>query len=167
MDKYTNEPDEVMNDLNDLSSGDLIHHLLHNPNARVRLSAAIRLMKDLSTPVAIAYRSSLGDTSDMVVQLACAELGHRGGEGNIEALFPVLNHNSWRVRLEACKALITQGITDHRITETIEALSEDPEAAVYDTECDFFQEVIKEYGHGWPDKFWGKLNTILSGPQPC
>ena len=156
-----------MNETNDQSSGVLIDHLLHNPDARFRLSCAIKLMKDLSAPVTGAYRSSLNDSSDKVVQLACTQLGYRGGVENTEALLRVLNHGSWRVRLEACKALITQGITDHRIGETIEALGKEPEATIYDAECDLFEEVTKKSGEVWPCKRWGRLNTILSGPQSC
>ncbi len=156
-----------MNEPNDQPSDVLIDHLLHNPDARVRLSSAIRLMKDLSASVTGAYRCALDDSSDKVVQLACMQLGHRGGVENAEALIRVLNHNSWRVRLEACKALITQGMTDHRIAETIEALGKEPEATISDAECDDHERMIKESGENWPYKMWGKLNTILSGPQSC
>jgi hypothetical protein len=115
-----------------------------------------------------AYRCALDDSSDKVVQLACMQLGYRGGVENAEALIRVLNHNSWRVRLEACKALITQGMTDHRIAETIEALGKEPEATIYDAECDDHREMmIKASGENWPCKMWGKLNTIISGPQSC
>ena len=156
-----------MTEPNDQLSGLLIDHLLHNPDARVRLRSAIKLIKNLSAPVTGAYRCSLDDPSDKVVQLACWQLGDRGGVDNTEALFRVLNHSSWRVRLEACKALITQGISDHRIAETIEALGKEPEAAIYDAECDDFERVIKEPGESWPRKMWGRLSTILLGPQSC
>ena len=166
-DQFTNAPNRIMNNQNAKPTGVLIEHLLHHPDARVRLSAAIALMSDRSAPVTRAYRCSLDDSSDKVAQLACAQLGDRSGAENVEALFRVLNHRSWRVRLEASKALITQGLTDHRVAETIEALSKAPEAAFYDAECDLFDSVTRESNEKWPGKRWGKLDTILSGPQPC
>lgn|ERR1035441_4099312 len=162
---HTNTLNKAMHEPIEQRPDILIEKLLHNPNPSVRLSCGIKLMKDLSAPVTLAYRCALEDASDKVVQLSCMELGWRGGVENTEALLRVLNHKSWHVRLGACKALITQGVTDHRITNTIEALAQEPEAAIYDAECDDLDRMIEESGMKWPCEMWGKLNTILSGPQ--
>jgi hypothetical protein len=145
----------------------LVEHLVQNADSHIRLSCAIKLMDNPSTPVTLAYRRALEDPFDKVAQVACLEVGHRGGVGSTEALMRTLDRNSWRVRLEACKALITQGTADGRVVATLEAMAQEPEARVYDTECDEFeaigQEVQRETGEALPwGRFWGKLETILN-----
>jgi hypothetical protein len=117
-------------------------------------------------PVTEAYRCALGDSFDKVAQIACVELGSRGGAENADALIRVLDHPSWRVRLEACKALITLGKADQRVVATLEAMSREPEAGTYDAQCDDFeriqQEVAQELGESPPwGRLWGKLHSIL------
>jgi hypothetical protein len=113
-----------------------------------------------------AYRRALGDPFDKVAQVACFALTSRGGVQNAEALIRALGHVSWRVRLEACKALIILGKAGQRVVATLQAMSREPEASVYDTECDEFeridQEISLELGEPlpWP-ACWGKLHTIL------
>jgi len=145
----------------------LAEHLVQNADAHIRLSCAIKLMGNPTTPVTLAYYRALEDPFDKVAQIACLEVGYRGGAGSTEALMRMLDRNSWRVRLEACKALITQGTADGRVAAALEAMAQEPETRVYDTECDEFeaveQEVKKETGEAllW-GRFWGKLETILN-----
>jgi HEAT repeat protein len=147
-------------------AGVLVEHLLRHSDPRIRLSCAIVLMNVAAPAVTEAYRGALGDSSDKVAQIACAELGSRGGAENGDALIRVLGHASWRVRLEACKALITQGKADQRLVATLEAMSQEAEAGIYDSECDDFeriqQEVTQQSGESplW-GRGWGKLHTIL------
>jgi hypothetical protein len=145
----------------------LVEHLVQNADAHVRLSCAIKLMDNPTKPVTLAYRRALEDPFDKVAQIACLEVGHRGGVGSTEALMRTLDRSSWRVRLEACKALITQGTADERVVTTLEAMAQEPEARVYDKECDEFeaieQEVQQESGEASPwGRPWGKLETILN-----
>ncbi len=148
-------------------AGVLIEHLLHHTDPRIRLGCAIVLMNVPTPPVTAAYRLALGDSFDKVAQIACVELGSRGGAENADALIRVLGHPSWRVRLEACKALITQGKAGQRVVATLEAMSREPEARIYDAECDDFdrivQEVAQESGESLPwGRSWGKLHSILN-----
>jgi HEAT repeat protein len=147
-------------------AGVLAEHLLHHSDPRIRLSCAIVLMNVPAPPVTEAYRCALGDSFDKVAQIACLELGSRGGVENADALIRVLDHPSWRVRLEACKALITQGKGGQAVVVTLETMGQQPEASIYDAECDDFerieQEVAQETGESPPwGRCWGKLQTIL------
>jgi hypothetical protein len=147
----------------------LVEQLLHNSDQRVRLSCAIALMFVPGEPVTGAYRRALEDPFDKVVQIACLQVGSTCGP---EALLSTLDHSSWRVRLEACKALITQGNVDQRVLATLEKLRQDPEAQIYDTECDehdmitrgaakelLGEELANELGEV---EVWGKLDTIIA-----
>ncbi len=145
----------------------LAEHLLQNADARIRLSCAIKLMGNPTTPVTLAYRRALEDPFDKVAQIACLEVGYRGGAGSTEALMRTLDRSSWRVRLEACKALITQGTADERVVSALEAMAQEPEARAYDTQCGEFeaieQELQQETGEALPwGRSWGKLETILN-----
>ncbi len=86
----------------------LTRHLLHNADSSVRISCAIVLMSSPAPSVTLAYRNALNDSHEKVAKIACLELADRGGEENTAALFGMLSHSLWRVRLEACKGLITQ-----------------------------------------------------------
>jgi HEAT repeat protein len=147
-------------------AGVLAGHLLHHSDPRIRLSCAIVLMQVPDPAVTEAYRCALGDSFDKVAQIACVESGARGGAENTDALIRVLGHISWRVRLEACKALITQGKAAERVVAALETMSQEPEAGIYDSECDDFeriqQEAAQESGESLPwGRGWGKLQTIL------
>jgi len=143
----------------------VIEHLLHNPNPWVRLSCAIKLMSVETALVTLAYRHALEDSFDKVVQIACSEVGCRGGIANTSALIRVLGHTSWRVRLSACIALILQRAAGQSVVETLEVMSREPEARIYDAECDeldrVFQDVYRKLSETAPCEWWGKLNTIL------
>jgi len=145
----------------------LAEHLVQNTDAHIRLSCAIKLMSNPTMPVTLAYRRALEDSFDKVAQIACLEVGYREGAGSTEALMRMLDRECWRVRLEACKALITQETADGRVVAALEAMAQEPEARVYDTECDEFeaieQEVQQETGEALPcGRSWGKLETILN-----
>ena len=142
----------------------VIKHLRQNSNPWVRLSCAISLMKIRAPAVTKGYRHALDDSSEKVVQVACWQLGCRGGAENTRLLRRTLNHSSWHIRLAACKALIVQGMADRRVVETLEAMSRGPEAGIYDAECDDAQKTIGIIQKS--DKIphfetWGTLSTIL------
>jgi HEAT repeat protein len=141
---------------------ELISHLQHNTSARVRFGCAVTLMRVETPEVRQAYIGALKDTHEKIVQIACMELAHGGGEEAIEALFPVLAHDSWRVRLEACKALITLKAADQRVVSTLESMSREAEAARYDAQIEEFERQERE--RNTPAEFrgvWGKIGTIL------
>src|SRR5215471_17981903 len=64
----------------------LAEHLAQNADAHIRLSCAIKLMDNATAPVTLDYRRALEDPVDKVAQIACLEVGHRGGVGSTEAL---------------------------------------------------------------------------------
>ena len=91
----------------------------------------------------------------------------RGGADGTAALFSALNHPNWEVRLGVCTALITQGTADSRVVATLEAMSQESEAAVYDAENEAATEMARELwdavGQGdLADRCWGKLQTIIA-----
>lgn len=145
----------------------LAEHLVQNEDSHIRLSCAVALMNNPAAPVTRAYRRALGDSFDKVAEIACQELGRRGGSGSTEALMRTLGSRSWCLRLEACKALITQGTADGRVVGALEVMARETEALIYDAECDRFEAMERQleretdeplpWGHSW-----GKLETILS-----
>ncbi|MBW3622632.1 MAG: hypothetical protein KY468_04400 [Armatimonadetes bacterium] len=145
---------------------EMVRHMLHNPTASARLSCAIGLMSVYTLAVREGYIQALDDVEIKVMQIAAGEVGYRGGEGAAEALFRKLHHPSWDARLEICKALITLKAADARVVKELEAMSREPEAAVYDAEDDEYvkmtQEVEKELGPS-PELYerWGKIGEIL------
>ena len=92
----------------------------------MRLSCAIVLMSVHSPAVDRAYVHAMRDSEEKVARLACLEVGDRGGAEGTEALFTLLDHPNWHVRLEICKALITQKNADQRVLSTLEAMSREP-----------------------------------------
>jgi HEAT repeat protein len=138
---------------------------------RVRLSCAIALMPVRQPVVEHAFLRALADPFEKIVQIACVELSDRGGADVVSALLARLNHPSWRVRLEVCKALLKRKVADPRLVSTLEAMSREPEAALYDAESDEFDAAMKEglselmrswVGVGTPPETWGKLEAILA-----
>ena len=118
-----------------------------------------------------AFLRALADPFEKIVQIACLELSDRGGAEVVSALLARLNHPSWRVRLEVCKALIRRKVADPCLVSTLEAMSREPEAALYDAEVDELDGPLKEYmgelmrglgSEGIPPETWGKLDTILA-----
>lgn len=169
--------------------------LQHHADDRVRLSCAIQLMSVQGPAVDQAFLATLKDPFDKVAQIACLELGSRVGsqaaDTNLqsdpqfgstgtEALFSTLGHALWRVRFEACKSLIALKKADARVMAALEALSREPEAAVYDAECDepgLEMAALVEFGkaagillESEKDELaakrqfepWGKMHTIIA-----
>jgi hypothetical protein len=63
--------------------------------------------------------------------------------------------------------IITQKTADRRVVTTLEAMSQEPEAATYDAEVDESKEFVEELSKAFsPDgtsgEPWGKLDTILA-----
>ncbi len=149
----------------------LAHVLEHGSDPRVRLSCAIALMPVRGPAVDHAFLRALADSADKVVQIACVESWDRGGVEVIAALLARLEHPSWRVRLEVCKALIQREVGDPRVLSTLEAMRREPEAAVYDAEVgahdpalkEFMAGTLRQHGAGEaPVETWGKLEAILA-----
>lgn len=158
----------------------LVDMLQHHEDERVRLSCAIYLMQVRNPVVDAAFLRALNDPFVRVAQIACVEVGARAGAQAAEALFKTMDHASWRVRLEACKALITLKKADARVVSALEAMSREPEAAVYDAECDEWgldMEALMAFGEASgilpktekdrlstqaPPELWGKLSTIIA-----
>jgi hypothetical protein len=128
-------------------------HLVQNADPQIRLGCAILLMDNLTAPVTLAYRRALVDPFEKVAQLACSEVGYRGGDGSTEALTRMLGHSAWRVQLEACKALISQGTADWQVVAALEAMAQEPEARIYDAQCDEF-DAMEEEAARLPEGIW-------------
>jgi hypothetical protein len=111
-----------------------IRGLLSGVEDKQRLSCAIKLMKAREPEVKQAYIQALNDSFDKVVAVACFELSSRGGSDSIEALYGVLKHPFWRVRLQACKALMVLKAADEQVVSTLERMAQEPEASEYDAE---------------------------------
>jgi HEAT repeat protein len=128
----------------------------------VRLGCAINLMSVETPSVRSAYVYALRDSSDKVVQIACMVVGRHGGQETKAALIPVLNHASWRVRLEACKAMIESKTADETTLAALEQLSRESESVTYDAEIDEFDRMEGASGtEGTLGRRWGKLATIV------
>lgn len=140
----------------------LAEQLRGNSDPNVRLGCAINLgMRDRPT-VRAAFIAALRDPYDMVVRIACTEVGHRPGPGAKEALLAVLDNPSWNARLEACKGLIIAKEADARVVAALEKMSTEPEAAKYDALMEEFDKREKEVGgEAALGKRWGKLGIIL------
>lgn len=145
----------------------LADYLVQGEDARVRLSCAIVLMAVHGPVVDRAYLRALRDSSEQIAELACLEIGDRAPTGGTAALVGMLTHASWQVRLQACKALITQKKAAARVVSTLEALRRAPEAAVYDKEMDESKDLLEALTkacvpEGKSVENWGKLDTILA-----
>ena len=142
----------------------IIKHLLTDSERGVRLSCAIVLMWVKTPEVEQAYIQALQDKDEKVVQIALPELGYCKNAAANSAVFTMLSHSSWRVRLEACKALITSGAADDRVVSTLEAMQKEEEAKVYDAESAEFDRMEKEAARPGdpPIGHWGNLEEILN-----
>jgi hypothetical protein len=145
----------------------LADHLQHNPDEWVRLSCAVVLALVPGAPVDHAFTHALADPSERVVLLACVEVGERSGTAGIVALYEMLGHPSWQVRLQVCKVLIIQKKADARVVSTLEALIREPEAAAYDVTVDQTQEFVDHCVKTFcldrtDEKLLGKLDAILT-----
>jgi len=113
-----------------------------------------------------AYVHAMHDPEMRVARLACPEVGDRGGSESAACLFDMLTHPHWQVRLEACKALVTQKTAVQRVVTTLEVMSREIEAAEYDAAIEddaaMLKLMMEGFGHGDEyDKCWGKLDTII------
>lgn len=140
----------------------MIYGLLNDNSGRNRLSCAIDLMKVQEPQVKRAYIQALDDTFEEVVQLACFQLSHRGGIDTIEALYQALEHRSWHVRLEVCKALITLKSVDQRVVLALEQMVCEPEAIEYDSEYEELERLLgnPQFPNEWTE-LWGRMDTII------
>ena len=142
-------------------SDTLARQLRTSRDRDVRLGCAINLMSIKTPTVRSAYTYALRDSSEKVVEIACMEVGLGGGDGTKEALLSVLNNPSWRVRLEACKAMIVSKTADETTIAALDQLSRESEAAIYDAEIDDFDRIKRQTGtQGALGPRWGKLASI-------
>jgi HEAT repeat protein len=143
----------------------LAAHLQNDADARVRLCCAVGLMTNETELVRAAYIRAASDENEKVASLACGQLGFRGGAEARDALFQTLSRPEWRIRLEACKALVTLKAADNRLVTALEEMSLEAEAKVYDDEIEKFDEMEEEIRSEVLDspefESWGKTGTIL------
>ena len=143
----------------------IMNHLKTDADSKVRLCCAIKLMRNETPQVDAAFLHAAHDENDKVAQVACGQLGFRGGKDAANALFETLSSPSWRVRLAACKALILLEAADQRVIATLEAMSQEPEATVHDEEVDYFDEHFRQLYDEMPDepknRMWRRMATIL------
>ena len=104
----------------------LANHLERDSNSEVRLTCAILLMDVRNPAVDVAYAHAMADSEEKVAALACKEIGFRGGDTGIAALFNVLKDARPKVRLLACMALIHQEAADEKVVSTLEELRSVP-----------------------------------------
>lgn len=122
----------------------LIPHLGNNSSPRVRLVCSAALMNVETPEVTRAYIAALNDSYERVVQIACVQLGYRGGEEATTALFALLENTSWKLRLSACQALIELKAADEKVVSVLEAMSGEPEAAEHDKVMDEIDEITEK-----------------------
>jgi len=146
-------------------ANELVDYLEHGEDPQVRLACALGLGRVHSPRVDRAFLRALADPSDQVVQWSCREVGERCGAQGTAALFGLLNHSSWNIRLVACITLIYQRTADQRVVATLEAMSREPEVVKHDAFEDEFSEVQKGLlaccGDECEQGVWGKMASIL------
>lgn len=128
--------------------------LRNDPSDKMRLCCAIGLMRTKTIQVRDTYIQALKDKNEKVAMIACAQLGFRDGKESSVALFGTLSHPSWRIRLEACKSLITLKAADKRVVFSLEKMAQEQEAKVYNAEIDQISSPLFDV------EMWGKLETI-------
>ncbi|MBV9469042.1 MAG: HEAT repeat domain-containing protein [Abitibacteriaceae bacterium] len=116
-----------------------------------------------------AYIHALSDKNEKVVSIACGELGSQPSKDAVTALFTMLSHPSWRIRLEVCKSLIKLKAADGRVVSTLEKMTQEPEAIKYDAETEEFHQHAEEIHRQYPNEpkleMWGKIGEILAQAQ--
>jgi HEAT repeat protein len=142
---------------------ELANLLRHSEDPSVRLGCAILLSAVEHPAGTAACIHALTDPFDKVAIVACDEVGERGGAQGAAALLEILDRPEWRVRIQACMALITLKSADPRLVTTLEALSQEPEVAVYDREDEEFNRVAREAGLADEEGLtWGPVASILA-----
>jgi len=141
---------------------ELAAYLVDGKDERVRLSCAIALMPLQNPSVDDAFMQALADPFESVVQIACVEVGARKGSGSLRALRSTLKHPSWRVRLEACKALISRKQAGPSVIAALKQLKREPEASAYELECREFCDLEASLH----DAVIADMSQLLHLPQP-
>jgi len=141
---------------------ELAAYLAEGKDERVRLSCAIALMPLSGPKVDDAFMQALADPFESVVQIASVEVGARKVRGSLRALRSTLKHPSWRVRLEACKALILRKQAGPMVIAALKQLKREPEASVYDLECSEFRDLEASLHKA----VIADMSRLLQLPQP-
>ena len=124
----------------------LIHHLLTDPVAHVRVICCGTLRRSSEPHIVEAYIAALGDSEARVVFSACAALGLSGDIRSVEPLRKVLNHPHWNVRYYAAEALVELGSVDESLVALLEELVTQPEADKHDEIITSANEINNEGG---------------------
>jgi len=155
------EPVNVGQKLNEVTA-----YLEHGEDSRVRLCCAIVLLPVRSAVVDRAFFEALKDPEEEIVELACIEVGLRCGPEGTAALQKLLYHDSWKIRLNACIALIQQKTADQRVVVALEAMCKEPEAAEHEAFGEQFRDFNQDFGlvSGAAEvelAKWGTMASIL------
>jgi HEAT repeat protein len=110
----------------------LIEHLLHDESADVRGMCAWMLEIYPREPVTGALRQALADSDPDVVHHASVVLADREDRDSIPLFLSLLDHEGWRHRLSAARALVKLKVADPRLVREMEELARDPEAEEHD-----------------------------------
>jgi hypothetical protein len=147
--------------MNQDSTKALISGLLSDGSDRERYRFAVKLMRIEEPEVKQAYIQALSDSSDRVAQIACLQLSWRGRTEAEKALYRVLEHPSWRVRLEACKAFIVLKAVNRQVVAALEQMAQEPEAAEYNAQIEMFDSIMVDANLDNELEMWGRIDTIL------
>ncbi len=157
----------VFRDFSEEQIAILARHLVESKNDWIRLSCAIMLMSKQSSTVNNAYLKALDDTFEKVAQVACVEVGARGGTEGTAALYRALDREEWHLRLSACKALIEQKTADQRVVDALLSMKLEPEATEHDFEDEDTRSsslslslLIAEESEAV--EMWGNLDSIIA-----
>jgi HEAT repeat protein len=111
-----------------------VNHLLHDESADVRRWCAWMLENYPGEPVAEALRRALADPDEDVVHHASAVLADREDHRSIPLLRTLLDHEGWRHRLSAARALVLLKVADPRLVRKLEELASDLQVEQHDLE---------------------------------
>jgi hypothetical protein len=107
----------------------IIRHLRSDPADSVRLMCVMGIGWTADTPQKVsALTDALQDSQPNVVFIACSKLGKIGDSQAVSPLRAVLVHPAWKVRFNACEALVRLQAVDETIVTVLEELSVQPEA---------------------------------------
>ena len=149
---------------------DLIFNMLSSSSSGSRINYAIQLTKHRGDQVEEAYIKTLNDTSEKMILLACKQLGRLSAKKAIISLLNLLNSNSWNIRLEACKALLSiQGedvqlhIDLNRVIKTLEEINDSSNAYEYDLAVEEIRYDLGEEYRLEQGSVFGTIPFLLNG----
>jgi HEAT repeat protein len=119
-----------------LASQPLVALLASSGSEQVRMASAWALIHVGSVSALEGLVSQLTDPSEHLVRLACVAVARITAEQVIRPLTSLLDHDSWRIRLQSAVALMHLSVKETKILSTLTDLASSPDAATYDSMVD-------------------------------